>query len=197
MLVGAGDAISLDDAGSLPAAAGFAPATLEAPDLVEPLTAFRRWRIVDGRLRSPYLSVFWDERTLVARCYRHGAEAVPFTRHTPPSASCRCGIHAYSEPDTDFPAVDYRGVTGIVTVRGKVVVDLDGMRAESARVEALGVYSHWSARQTREVSVVADCLGIDLVDLDELASAAESYGRRLLPGAFARAQTPKAETALT
>jgi hypothetical protein len=159
----------------------FADLPLEAPDLSEALTAFRRWRVVDGRLRSPYLPVFWDERVLPARCYRQesGESLVP--AHTPPFTHCSCGIHAYNEPDLDFPAVDYRGVTGIVTIRGKVAIGPDGMRAELARVEALGVYSRWSRRQRREVLALADRLGIDLVDLDDLADAAQRYGRLLLP----------------
>jgi hypothetical protein len=162
----------------------FTDLPLEAPDLSEALTGFRRWRVVDGRLRSPYLPVFWDERILAARCYRQESGESLLPAHTPPFAHCSCGIHAYNEPDADFPAVDYRGVTGIVTIRGKVAIGPDGMRAELARVEALGVYSRWSRRQRREVLALADRLGIDLVDLDELADAAERYGRPLLPGSL-------------
>jgi hypothetical protein len=149
-----------------------------APDLTEPLTAFRRWRVVDGRLRSPYLPVFWDEPVLAARC-RHD--------HSAPDPSCGCGIHAYNEPDLDFPAVDYRGVSGIVTIRGKVAVGADGMRAEAARVEALGVYSRSSGRHKRDVAAIAGQLGVDLVDLDDLAQAAWAYGRPLDPQSLASA----------
>jgi hypothetical protein len=162
----------------------FTDLPLEAPDLSEALTAYRRWRVVDGRLRSPYLPVFWDERILAARCYRQESGETTLPAHTPPFAHCSCGIHAYNEPDVDFPAVDYRGVTGIVTIRGKVAIGPDGMRAELARVEALGVYSRWSRRQRREVLELADRLAIDLVDLDDLADAAERYGRPLLPGSL-------------
>jgi hypothetical protein len=162
----------------------FTDLPLEAPDLSEALTAFRRWRVVDGRLRSPYLPVFWDERILAARCYRQERGETTLPQHTPPFAHCTCGIHAYNEPDLDFPTVDYRGVTGIVTIRGKVAIGPDGMRAELARVEALGVYSRWGRRQRREVLALADRLAIDLVDLDDLADAAERYGRRLLPGSL-------------
>jgi hypothetical protein len=165
--------------------------TIPAPDLIEPLTAFRRWRVIDGRLRSPYMPVFWDERVLPARCHDQTTGATGRDApHTPPLASCTCGIHAYSEPDLDFPAIDYRGVTGIVTVRGKVVVGAEGMRAELARVEALGVYSRWSRRQRRAVRAIAEQLGIDLVALDDLADVAERYGRPLLPDALAHVQSP-------
>jgi hypothetical protein len=162
----------------------FADLPLVAPDLSEALTAFRRWRVVDGRLRSPYLPVFWDERILAARCYRQESGESILPAHTPPFRHCSCGIHAYNEPDLDFPAIDYRGVTGIVTIRGKVAIGPDGMRAELARVEALGIYSRWGRRQRREVDALADRLGIDLVDLDALADAAQCYGRPLLPGSL-------------
>jgi hypothetical protein len=159
----------------------------EAPDLIEPLTAFRCWRVIDGRLRSPYLPAFWDERLLVARCHSEatgaGAGLLP---HSPPITSCDCGIHAYPEPNIEFPTVDYRGVSGIVTLRGRVLVGPRGMRAELARLEALGFYSRWSRRQKREVSAIADRLEVDLVDLDDLANAAPDYGRPLDPELLSR-----------
>jgi hypothetical protein len=149
-----------------------------APDLIEPLIAFRRWRAVDGRLRSPYMPVFWDEPVLAARCN------LP---HAAPHLSCGCGIHAYHKPDLDFPAVDYRGVCGIVTLRGKVALGAAGMRAEAARVEALGIYSRSSRRHTRELGAIAGQLGVDLVDLDDLTEAARAYGRPLEPHSLASA----------
>ena len=50
------------------------------------------------------------------------------------------------------------------------------MRAELARVEALGVYRRWSRRQRDAVREVASTLGADVVDLHELDAAAGSYG---------------------
>jgi hypothetical protein len=170
---------------SAPAATAIVEAPV-APDLIEPLTAFRRWRIIDGRLRSPYLPVFWDEPVLAARC--------PHS-HSAPNLYCGCGIHAYHEPDLEFPAVDYRGVSGIVTLRGRVAVGADGMRAEAARVEAFGVYSRSSRRHKRELTAVADLLGVDLVDIDDLAEAARAYGRPLDPQSLESA--PAAERLAT
>ena len=62
------------------------------------------------------------------------------------------------------------------------------MRAELARIEALGFYSRWSRRQKRDVAAIAAELGVDLVDLDDLTEAAQDYGRPLLPEALARAR---------
>jgi hypothetical protein len=146
----------------------------EAPDLIEPLTAFRSWRVVGGRLRSPYQPVFWDEPVLDARCEGRMTDV-----HPAPDPACGCGIYACLAPDPDFPKVDYRAVAGIVTLWGRVEMHDDGMRAEHARVEALAPYSCSSRRLKLAVCSIADHLGIDLVDLDEIEAAAAGYGSRL------------------
>jgi hypothetical protein len=157
----------------------------EAPDLIEPLTAFRCWRTDGLRLRSPYLPVYWDERVLAARCHSQPAAGAP---HTPPHGPCGCGIHAYQEPNLVFPTVDYRGVTGIVTLHGKVEVGPRGMRAELARVEALGFYARWSGRQRDAVAEIAERLEVDLIDLGDLAEAATDYGLPLSPESLVSAR---------
>ena len=142
-----------------------------APDLIEPVAAFRNWRVVQGELWSPYALVAWTEPVMCARCL--------VAPHAAPAPSCDCGMSAYLEPQTRFPTVDFLGVTGIVTLWGRLEVHPEHVRAEYARVEALAVYRHWSARQRTAVEAVAASLGADLVDLDEQAEAAELYGGRL------------------
>lgn len=51
-----------------------------------------------------------------------------------------CGQSAYREPQTRFAAVDFRGVSGIVSLRGRVQAHSDQVRAEHARVEAAHAY---------------------------------------------------------
>jgi hypothetical protein len=149
-----------------------------APDLIEPIAAFRSWRVIDGRLRSPYLPVFWDERILEARCSSPGVPAGG-APHLAPEPACGCGIYAYLEPDRDFPKIDYRGVAGIVTLWGRIEVHDEGMRAEHAQIEALALYARQSARQKSAIWAIADALGIDLIGLDEIGDAAVRYGGRL------------------
>lgn len=160
-----------------------APERLDAPDLIEPLVAFRRWRVIGGRLRSPYASFFWDEPVIHAQCeaFRCCPPDVSGAHgpHAAPHPECSCGIYAYLEPDREFSMVDYRGVTGIVTLWGNVEVHVDGLRAEHARVEALALYDRWCARQKNAVWRVAEELGIDLIELDEIDRCAERYGGRL------------------
>lgn len=148
----------------------------DTPDLIEPVVGFRNWRVVDGSLTSPYSGTVWHEPLLCARCLA-GAEP----GHDAPDPSCDCGVSAYHEPQRRFSTVDFRGVSGIVTLWGRIEVHDDRMRAEFARVEALALYSRWSARQRNAVTTVARQLGVELVDLREQAEAAAGYGAALPP----------------
>jgi hypothetical protein len=149
---------------------------------IEPIVGFRNWRIprsgpAAGELSSPYFPVVWRERVLRAECRRfRSAEDLLQTSHAAPEPTCGCGICAYHAPTGEFSTVDFQGVSGIVTVWGRIEVGSEGMRAENARVEALATYSRWSRRQKQAVDRVAGRLGVDLVDLQDLGAAARDYG---------------------
>jgi hypothetical protein len=153
-----------------------------APDLIEPVVGFRNWRILrtrpaPGELSSPYFPVVWSEPVIRAECRRwRTPEALLDTPHVAPQSECGCGIRAYHTPTGEFSKVDYRAVSGIVTVWGRIEIGADEMRAELARVEALAVYSQWSRRQRDAVRDVAANLGVELVDLRELGAAAADFG---------------------
>jgi hypothetical protein len=158
-----------------------------APDLTAPVVGFRNWRILrdgprNGELSSPFIPVAWPEPVLRAECRRFGcAEDLLEAPHAAPEPTCGCGICAYHTPTTDFSKVDQLGVSGIVTVWGRIVADNDGMRAEQVRIAALGLYSRWTRRQQQAVRKVADRLGVDLIDLADLGTAARDYGETLPP----------------
>jgi hypothetical protein len=158
------------------------PGPREAPDLIEPVVGFRNWRILrtgpgQGQLSSPYFPVAWSDAVMRAECRRwRTPEALLDTPHAAPQSECGCGIRAYHTPTGDFSKVDYRAVSGIVTVWGRIEIGADEMRAELARVEALAVYSRWSRHQRDAVRKVAANLGAELVDLRELGAAAANYG---------------------
>jgi hypothetical protein len=149
---------------------------IEAPDLIDPVVAFRNWRIVDGRLRSVYEPVFWLDPMQRADCR---AEHRGHPPHDAPASGCTCGIYASHQPDYQFPTVDYRGVSGIITAWGNIEVHADGIRAEWVQVEALSIYERWTKRQIDAVRAVAEDLGADLIDLYDLEAAAGRYGVRL------------------
>jgi hypothetical protein len=157
-----------------------------APDLIEPIVAFRSWRVVEDELRSVYLPEAWTGREMSARCLHHLAPDADGLRvpvdHAAPDRGCTCGIYAYYSPDLNFPTVDHQGVAGIVSVWGAIEVHEAGMRAERARIEALALYSRWTTRQLDAVRDVAAELGVDLVDLDDIEDAARRYGQPISPG---------------
>jgi hypothetical protein len=158
------------------------PGHTRAPDLIEPVVGFRNWRILRtgparGELSSPYFPVTWSEPVMRAECRRwRTPEALLDAPHAAPHPECGCGIRAYHAPTGEFSKVDYRAVSGIVTVWGRIDIGADEMRAELARVEALAVYSRWSRLQRDAVEEVAANLGAEVVDLRELGTAAASYG---------------------
>jgi hypothetical protein len=166
-----------------------APGELDsvAPDLTAPVVGFRNWRIMrdgprKGELSSPFIPIAWPEPVLRAECRRFGrAEDLLEAPHAAPDPACGCGICAYHSPTANFSKVDHLGVSGIVTVWGRIVADNYGMRAEQVRIAALGLYPRWTRRQQHAVREVAHRFGVDLVDLADLSAAARDYGQTLPP----------------
>lgn len=151
------------------------PARPPVPDLLQPVYAFRDWRITADGLTSPRTGVLWPGPVLAAECHPRTAESLIQPPHRAPGRDCSCGIHGYFRPGYETSKVDYQGVTGIIRVWGEVELHQDGVRAEFARVAALGVYARWTVRQKAAVSEVAGELGVDLVDLHDLEAAASRY----------------------
>jgi hypothetical protein len=153
-----------------------------APDLVEPVVAFRTWRVADGALVSPYLPARWDGGVAEARCvrgdpdrFRH-VSGLLADEHVSPHPACRCGIHAYLEPRSAVAGIDFRRVLGLVAVWGLVELHPEGLRAQFARVVALGASPAWSGWQRRDVEAIAARLGVPLLAEDALGPAASEFG---------------------
>jgi hypothetical protein len=152
--------------------------SLAAPDLVVPVVAFRAWRIVDGRLLSPYIPCRWDGAVMHAECYPAN-RTLQFGRgwldapHDPPHRDCQCGIYAYFGPGMQAYYGEFDWVEGIVTVWGRLEAHRGGLRAEHARVCAL-------ARRP-EIEAIAGELGVDVVERTDLETAASRYGVPLPP----------------
>jgi hypothetical protein len=155
--------------------------TVAAFTTVTPYVGFRIWRLIEGVLCSPYRPDRWDQPVLEASCRRLAGERVdPLTiSHRSPDRRCACGIYVSDAPNVAFSQVDFRGVTGVVTVWGAILREADGARAEFARVAALGIYSHWTAHHKEAVRTAARRLEADVVDVEALDRAARRYGARL------------------
>jgi hypothetical protein len=156
-----------------------------APDLVEPVIAYHSWRVVEGELVSPFVRERWDGGVATARCVRGGARArgeLLLSEHHSPHPDCRCGIHAYFEPRSAVSDVDFRRVLGVVAVWGRMEMHPEGVRAEFAQIQALGVSGAWSRWHRADVAAIAERLEIPLVDEASLAAVArEASGRPVVP----------------
>jgi len=152
---------------------------LPAPDLLGPVFGFRDWRLGETGLVSPRTGTLWSAPVLRAECLPRTPEDFARPAHRAPGHGCTCGVSARYRPSDEVSKVDVRGVSGIVTVWGHVEAHATGMRAEYARVEALGVYRHWTRRKKADVAEAAERLGVDLVDLDDLGRAAHGYAAPL------------------
>ena len=146
-----------------------------APDLIEPVVAFRAWRVLDDRLLSPYIPCRWDGPVMQATCYPAN-RALTFGRgwlgaaHDSPHPACRCGIYGYHRPGAQAYFGEWVWVEGVITVWGRIEAHADGLRAEHARVEAL------TGRPA-----IARRLGVDHLAREELAAAGADYGAPLPP----------------
>src|SRR3954467_11906176 len=144
-----------------------------APDLIEPVVAFRAWRVLDDRLLSPYIPCRWEGRVMHAACYPanrsllfgRGWLAVP---HQSPHPDCKCGIYAYHRPGAQQYFGEWEWVEGVVSVWGRIEAHADGLRAEHARVEAL----------TGRPAIAAH-LGVEHIGRGALPEAAARYGAPL------------------
>jgi hypothetical protein len=158
-----------------------------APDLVEPVAAFRAWRIVGEALLSPYIPARWDGRIMHAECFPanrrlefgHGWVAEP---HRSPHPHCRCGIYAYHRPGTRTWFGEFDWVEGVVACWGRIEAHATGLRAEVARVEALALPAATADRsRERAVHAIARRLGCALVAADEQDAFARRVGAPIPP----------------
>ena len=138
--------------------------SLAAPDLVAPVVAFRAWRIVDGRLLSPYIPCRWEGAVMHAECYPAN-RALLFGRgwlDAPPRpAAPRLPVRDLRLPPSRGAQTyygEFEWVEGVVSVWGRIEAHRDGLRAEHARVCAL-------ARRPGVAAIAAD-LEVDLVERD-------------------------------
>lgn len=137
-----------------------------APDYAEPLCGWRAWCLVEGeeglQLRSVVYETFWPQgRPLLAECLVAGRGP-----HSVPSAGCRCGIYAASEPARAVHALEGYGrlvrgqrrvgsVLGRVFLWGDVVECAHGWRAGRAYPAHLYLLGGTGPRATENLDALA------------------------------------------
>ena len=152
-----------------------------APDLCAEVVAFRSWRLAGDRLMSPFIPCRWQDRVMHATCYdanRRLTRGVGWldAPHDSPHEACQCGIYAYDTPGPRSWFGEAHWCEGVVSAWGRVVVHLDGFRAEHARVEALAIPAGLSRFGAAHVHGVAAKLGVPVVAHRELESVAAALG---------------------
>ena len=146
-----------------------------------PVVGYRSWRIVNGRLLSPFIPCRWEGRELHAECYDANRGLVRGEGwlkgpHASPHPACRCGIYAHHRPGLRTYHGELSACEGVVTAWGRLVVHGDGWRAQHARVEALAHPTGSAARLGGVVQEIAEQLGVPLVRREELADVAGAVG---------------------
>ena len=152
-----------------------------APDLIERVVGFRKWRVVRDHLASPYIPFRWDEAVVHARCYPANrnlmfGEGWLEEPHAAPHPDCKCGIYAYYRPTARGPIPDRGRTFGIVSLWGRIEAHADGMRAEHAQIEALAYCRELGSRHREQIESIAEELGVDCIEHSRRLSAAGLYG---------------------
>ncbi|MGE3858279.1 MAG: hypothetical protein AB7G21_15100 [Dehalococcoidia bacterium] len=155
-----------------------------APDLAAPVIGYRAWRVLGGKLLSPYIPCRWEGRTLHAACFdanrrlfapkvRAGWLAEP---HVSPHPACQCGIYAYHRPGVQGYYGEWLWTEGLLSCWGRIEAHAQGLRAEHGRIEALALPPRNDPERRAAVEAVAAELDIPLVARDELEDLAASLG---------------------
>jgi hypothetical protein len=169
------------------------PELHEAPDFLEPLVAWRVWRVVstnDGyRLGSVVKTALWTPgEPLLADCLREPTLASFFRRrakpHRAPDDECQCGIYAgrlsgigeYMAPSATEPSAH---VLGQVMLWGTVIECERGFRASHAYPAHLYVPVGGVVASGHHYGLVAAALEVYGVPVEALDSPASEATRRL------------------
>jgi hypothetical protein len=152
-----------------------------APDLAAAVVGFRSWRLANGELQSPYIPCRWDGPVMHAQCYDANrvllrGEGWLDEPHESPHTDCQCGIYAYHEPGMRRYYGEAWCCEGVVTAWGRIEVHADGIRAEYARVRALGVPDLGNPRLEGAVRAIGARLEVPVVPAAELQAVAAELG---------------------
>jgi hypothetical protein len=166
--------------------------TVIAPDVVEPIVAFREWVVVADEIFSPLARTPWDDGPMRAECLPRcrGARGLwrrPSHHVGPaPDPECVCGIYALFSAESARRRDRLSRVAGAVALWGRLEIHEAGIRAEFARIVAIALPGGRHPGPDRMVARLAERLGVQAVPFRHLEAAALIYGQAvpevLLPG---------------
>jgi hypothetical protein len=107
---------------------------IQAPDLIQEVTAWRTWTVKDSHLTSMSFRDRWGKH-MSAECHLHGKRDVFDVEHKVPFESCGCGLYGFYE----YEEVKSRrcDAVGVVKYWGECQAHQTGLRAEHAKVVAV------------------------------------------------------------
>jgi hypothetical protein len=175
------------------------PEQIVAPDFTEPIVGYRTFRLVKRSqhnygLVSPHARTPWPSAEMKAECsvkpkVPEGLVlTTPLKPHPAPAKDCGCGIYAYFEP---CPVPKHRSdyfmyygdegkeVEALVTLAGRIEVHETGMRAERARVCAIGLNANLNDDERTGLARIGEQWGAPVVPQSQLPALASEYGRSL------------------
>lgn len=171
---------------------GMVGENFEVPDLIEPLVAFRHWRLDEetGALKSPYSLFPWPERMMTAIC-QSSLRAEPGKHPAPaPEHGCRCGLYGYYAPDDSSAYFGGQIIYGAIKAWGKIEVHITGIRAQYAEIIAITNGPNYTAATLQDI---ATFYSVPLVPTDQLRHFALEHGALVPQSILNAAKTKNAE----
>ena len=157
-----------------------------APEVGLPVIGYREWVLIGDEILSPLARTPWHDAVMRAECLPSCRAARGLwrgaTQHPGPAPdpACVCGIYALFTPPRRRGRERLALVHGAVALSGRIEVHRRGMRAEFARIVALGLPA--SRRAPRDMLVrIADRLEVEAVPARDLETVALAHGQPLAP----------------
>ena len=96
--------------------------------------------------------------------------------HDSPHPDCQCGIYAYHAPGLRSYYGEQWWCEGVIAAWGRIEVHADGLRAEYARVEALGVPELGNPHVPPAVEAIGADLGVPVIPAGDLPGVVDALG---------------------
>lgn len=193
---------------------------ITVPDLFEEVVGYRTFRLKpvghNYVLTSPHrTNVVWRSPEMRAECdipVAVGSVIVPREpkKHSAPQKGCSCGIYSYltptpvqtssslglgdwmryMSPGHPFPGNE---ISALMVSSGTIEVHSTGLRAERARICALGINERLGSDEVVALGEIAKRWDIPVVRQEGLFRLAPEYGRSLDPSMLPKASGDKAQ----
>jgi hypothetical protein len=121
------------------------------PDRIEPITAWRAWKVSGTKLHALGMSGCWEPKKIMSASCQKGGSYDPcigyytLIQHESPQRDCSCGIWAFKTLDNLVSAVQgsyQTRVLGQVSLWGRVIETENGYRAQFGYPKELWLFDN-------------------------------------------------------